>query len=74
MTATAAYPGMLMLDGMAIGQWYLRREEEGVVTAVVRLIRPLSGAEEAAVRDEGDAMLRFSQPNAGERCLELGVI
>ncbi|HTI30245.1 MAG TPA: winged helix DNA-binding domain-containing protein [Methylomirabilota bacterium] len=64
------YPGMVMLDGLAVGQWHLRRE--GVaVTAVVRLVRPLSGSEEAAVRSEADAMLRFSVPDADEYVLEL---
>ena len=64
------FPGMLMLDGTAVGQWYLRRDG-GVVTAVVRLARPLSGAEDAAVRSEADAMLRFSVPGADEYALEL---
>ena len=61
---------MLMLDGTAVGQWFLRRDG-GAVTAVVRLARSLSDSEEAAVRSEADAMLRFSVPNADDYALEL---
>jgi hypothetical protein len=65
------FPGMLLLDGTAVGQWHLRRDG-GVATAVVRLARPLSDSEEAAVRSEADAMLRFSVADADEYALELG--
>lgn len=64
------FPGMVMLDGTAVGQWYFRRNG-GVVTAVVRLARSLSDGEDAAVRSEGDAMLRFSVPGADDHVLEL---
>jgi hypothetical protein len=64
------FPGMVMLDGTAVGQWFLRRDGRAV-TAVVRLARPLSGREEDAVRSEADAMLRFSVPDADECALEL---
>ena len=64
------YPGMVMLDGLAVGQWHLRRDA-GAVTAVVRLVRSLSAGEEEAVRSEADAMLRFSVPDATEYVLEL---
>jgi hypothetical protein len=61
---------MLLLDGTAVGQWHLRRDG-GAVTAVVRLARPLSDPEEAAVRSEADAMLHFSVPDADDYVLEL---
>jgi hypothetical protein len=64
------YPGMLMLDGTAVGQWHLRRNGD-VATAFVRLARSLSASEDAAVRSEADAMLRFSAPDADDYGLEL---
>jgi winged helix DNA-binding protein len=64
------FPGMVLLDGTAVGQWHLRRDG-GAATAVVHLARPLSDREEAAVRSEGDAMLRFSVPDASDYILEL---
>ena len=66
------YPSMLMLDGTAVGQWHLRRDA-GTVTAVVRLAHALSPAEEAAIRSEADAMLRFNVPDAQERLVEFSV-
>lgn len=62
-------PGMLMLDGIATGQWHLRRQE-GAVTAVLRVVRQLSGIEEEAVRFEADAMLHFSVPDAKVHSVE----
>jgi hypothetical protein len=64
------YPGMLMLDGTAVGQWHVRRDE-GAATLLLRLVRPLSTDEERAVRDEADAMLRFTLPDAEARAVEL---
>ena len=64
------YPGVVMLDGLAVGQWHLRRDA-CAVTAVVRLVRSLSAGEEEAVRSEADAMLRFSVPDADAYALEL---
>jgi len=63
-------PGMVMLDGTAAGQWHLRRDE-GATTMVLRLARPLSGAEETAVQSEADALMRFSLPDSVEHRLEL---
>jgi hypothetical protein len=34
-------------------------------------VRPLSGADEAALHEEADAMLRFSQPAAASLSVEL---
>jgi hypothetical protein len=56
-------PGMLMLDGTAVGQWH-RRREGAAATLVLRLARALSSDEEAAVSAEAHAMLRFSVPDA----------
>ena len=64
------YPGVVMLDGLAIGQWHLRRDADAA-TAIVRLVRSLSADEEEAVRGEADAMLRFSVPGASDYVLEL---
>jgi winged helix DNA-binding protein len=62
-------PGMLMVDGMAVGQWHLRRDG-GAATVVLRLVRRLSGDKEAAVQSEADATLRFSVPNAEAHSVE----
>jgi hypothetical protein len=64
------FPGMLMLNGTAVGQWHLQRDGDAV-TAVVRLTRQLSASEDAAVRSEADAMLRFSAPGADACVVEL---
>lgn len=64
-------PGMLMLDGTALGQWHLRRDKGGA-TVVLRLVRALASDEEAAVRSEVDAMLRFSVPEAKTYSIEFG--
>jgi hypothetical protein len=64
------FPGMLMLDGTAVGQWHLRRDD-GAVTMVLRLVRSLSADEDAAVRREAEAMLRFSRSDVSEYSLEL---
>lgn len=63
-------PGMLLLDGTALGQWHLRRAA-GAATVVLRLVRRLSGSEDAAVRSEADAMLHFSVPDAKAHSVEL---
>lgn len=68
--AQGPFPGMLLLDGSAFGQWHLMRDA-GSVTMVLRLARQLSAEDEAAVRTEADAMLRFYVPNAGVRSVEL---
>ena len=68
--AQGPFPGMLMVDGSAVGQWYLVRGP-GAVTMVLRLARNLSASDEAAVRTEADAMLRFYVPNAEARSVEL---
>jgi hypothetical protein len=68
--AQRPFPGMLMFDGSAIGQWHLVREA-GTVTMVLRLARKLSAADEAAVRTEADAMLRFYVPDAESRSVQL---
>jgi hypothetical protein len=65
------FPGMVMLDGTAIGQWHLRREQSGA-TVVVRLARRLSGREEATVLAEAQEMVRFTLPDGGEHRVELG--
>jgi hypothetical protein len=64
------YPGMLMLDGTAVGQWHVRRDA-GSATMVLRLVRRLSAHQEAAVRAEADAVLRFSTPEGDARSIEL---
>jgi len=63
-------PGMLLLDGTALGQWHVRHAE-GTATMVLRLTWPLSRDHEAAVRSEADALLRFSIPQAKGRSVEL---
>lgn len=62
-------PGMLMLDGTAVGQWHLRRDG-GAATAVMRLVRALSSDEEMAVSAEAHAMLHFSVPDADVHSVE----
>jgi hypothetical protein len=69
--AQGPFPGMLMLDGSAVGQWHLLRNA-GAVGMVLRLARQLGSENEAAVRSEADAMLRFYVPNASVRSVELG--
>ena len=68
--AQGPFPGMLLLDGSAFGQWHLVRDA-GSVTMVLRLARQLSAEDESAVRSEADAMLRFYVPSAGVRSVEL---
>ncbi len=68
--AQGPFPGMLMVDGSAIGQWHLLRDS-GSVTMVLRLARKLNASDEDAVRTEADAMLRFYVPNAESRSVQL---
>jgi hypothetical protein len=68
--AQGPFPGMLMVDGSAFGQWHLVRDS-GSVTMVLRIARQLDAQDEAAVRTEADAMLRFYVPNAEVRAVEL---
>jgi hypothetical protein len=68
--AQGPFPGMLMVDGSACGQWHLVREA-GAVTMILRLARKLSAEDEAAVRAEADVMLRFYLPNAEARTIQL---
>ncbi len=60
---TGALPGTLLVDGIVRGNWHLTRDGQSV-TLVVRLLRPLSRVDEAAVQDEGRQLLRFSEPGA----------
>jgi hypothetical protein len=66
-------PGTLLVDGFAAGAWHVRRDGSSA-TLVIRLVRPLAGEDEAALREEADAMLRFSQPAATSRSVELRVL
>jgi len=68
--AQGPFPGMLMVDGSAVGQWHLVREA-GAVTMILRVARRLSTEDEAAVRAEADAMLRFYVPTAEARSVQL---
>jgi hypothetical protein len=63
-------PGTLLVDGFAAGAWHVQRDGSSA-TLVIRLVRPLSGEDEAALREEADAMLRFSQPAAASLSVEL---
>ncbi len=63
-------PGALMVDGFAAGAWHVRRQGADA-TIVIRPFRPLRPADEAAVRDEAYAMLRFSRPAATGRGVDL---
>jgi hypothetical protein len=67
--AQGPFPGMLLLDGPAVGQWHLLRDP-GSVTMVLRLARKLNAEEEAAVRAEADAMLSFYVPQARAHSIE----
>lgn len=67
------YPSYLLVDGRVAGAWYARVEGSRV-TARVDTVRPLHAAEEAAVRAEADAMLRFNYPKATERRVEVAPI
>ena len=62
-------PGRLLLGGMALGQWHLRRDK-GSATAVLRLVRALSSDHEAAVSIEAHAMLHFIAPDASMHSVE----
>jgi Winged helix DNA-binding domain len=64
------YPGMLMVDGTAVGQWHVRHVKRAA-TMVLRLVRPLTAEEEGAVRSEADGVLRFTLPDAGAHSIEL---
>jgi winged helix DNA-binding protein len=64
------YPGMLIVGGIAVGQWHIRRDE-GAGTMVLRLVRPLTADAEDAIRSEAAGVLRFSFPDAGGYAVEL---
>jgi hypothetical protein len=52
------YPSALLVDGRYVGQWYLdRARNRGTLT--IKVGRPLATDEEAAVRGEADALVRF---------------
>ncbi len=57
------YPSPLLVDGRYVGQWYLARGRDQV-TLTVKLGRQLVAEEEAAVRHEASALLRFLAPGA----------
>lgn len=56
----------LTVDGYVRGVWSLRRG-----TLTVSLFTPLTGPEEAAVRAEADALLRFAEPDPELRAVVL---
>jgi hypothetical protein len=62
-------PGMILVDGTAIGQWHLRHDK-GSATAVLRLARTPSSDDEAAVSSEAHAMLHFIAPDATMHSVE----
>ncbi|MBN6051350.1 AlkZ family DNA glycosylase [Nonomuraea sp. RK-328] len=63
------YPALLV-DGFVRGLWEIRRAK-GTATLVVRLFAPLTGAEEAAVAEEGERLLRFAAAGAPGHDLRL---
>jgi hypothetical protein len=66
-------PGALLVDGRMVGAWHLRTEGP-LTTVVIGLAKQLEPADEAAVRQEADAMLEFSRPGSADRRVELAVI
>jgi hypothetical protein len=52
------YPSALLVDGRYVGQWYLERARDRV-TLTIKVGRPLTAPEEAAVRGEAAALVRF---------------
>jgi hypothetical protein len=52
------YPSALLVDGRYVGQWYLDRARDRV-TLTIKVGRPLTAPEEAAVRGEAAALVRF---------------
>ncbi|MET7465297.1 winged helix DNA-binding domain-containing protein [Nonomuraea sp. NPDC005501] len=63
------YPALLV-DGFVRGLWEIRRAK-GTATLEVRLFTPVTGAEEAAVAEEGERLLRFAAADAPTQYLRL---
>ncbi|GAA4952967.1 winged helix DNA-binding domain-containing protein [Streptomonospora halophila] len=64
-------PGLVLLDGFAAGGWRINVRRRTAVLHV-RPFRRLSGADEAAMRAEAEALLEFYAPAAAERAVEVG--
>lgn len=64
------YPSYLLVGGRLAGAWFAN-VDGGSVTAGVGTLWRLDADDEAAVRDEADAMLRFNYPRATERHVEV---
>ena len=63
-------PGALLVDGRLVGAWHLRTDDD-LTTVVIGLTEPIAPDDEAAVRQEADAMLDFSRPKADARAVEI---
>ncbi|HEY6738705.1 MAG TPA: crosslink repair DNA glycosylase YcaQ family protein, partial [Actinopolymorphaceae bacterium] len=62
------FEAVLMVDGFVRGLWSVRRQADRA-DLTVKLFDPL-GADEPAVREEGEALLRFVAPEVDEHRLE----
>lgn len=64
--------GSLLVDGFFRGLWRVDRARDGgSVTLVVELTKPLSRADLAAVREEGEGLLEFTDGSIGARDLRI---
>jgi len=70
---TGPIPGALLVDGRMVGAWHIRGDARQA-TVVIQLAAALAPDDEAAVREEADAMLEFSRPRTTERAIEISTI
>jgi hypothetical protein len=60
--------GSVLLDGTALGTWWVDRDARGRGTVlVVRHLRRLAASERAAVTEEGHALMELIEPGTGPR-------
>ena len=62
--------GSVLLDGTALGTWWIERSE-GAATLTVRHLRPLAARARDRLSAEGRRLLRLTDPSAGPREIRL---
>jgi hypothetical protein len=62
-TIDGEMPRLVLLDGVTGGVWKVARDKR-IAVLTVRPFRRLSTEDEAALTDEGAALLRFAEPRA----------
>jgi hypothetical protein len=60
----------VLLDGTALGTWWIERSE-GAATLTVRHLRPLGARARDRLSAEGRRLLRLTDPSAGPREIRL---